>query len=187
LNAEASPGGVLSGGEPGGGGGGGGGGGLPGGGGLGGGGGGGDPEPAATTVTVAVALALLPEWSVAVKVTVRVQPTGKLDGPLAVIVGFGSTASVAFAPERNAAIDELEESRLSTPAGATTVMLWGGVITGAVVSWTRTVVVAEPVLPALSVAVQVTVVVPSGNAEPDGGVHDALTEPSTRSLALAAP
>ena len=39
----------------------------------------------------------------------------------------------------------------------------GGVTDGAVVSATVTLCVAEPVLPAPSVAVQVTTVVPSGN------------------------
>jgi hypothetical protein len=76
LNAEASAGGVLSGRWVGGGGGGGGG--DPGGGGGegGGGGGGGGLPVGATTVTLALALALFPEASVAVKVTFRGKPTG---------------------------------------------------------------------------------------------------------------
>ena len=139
------------------------------------------------TVTVAVALALFPEWSVAVKVTLEVEPTGKSRVPETVIVGLGSTRSVAVAPLRKAAISGFDESRTFTPAGATTVMLLGACTTGGVVSWTSTVVVALPVLPWLSVAVQVTVVEPSGNVEPELGVHEAATEPSTRSLALAAP
>jgi hypothetical protein len=46
----------------------------------------------------------------------------------------------------------------------------------------------EPVasFPAASVAVQVTSVVPSGNVEPEAGVHDTSTEPSTKSVAVAA-
>jgi hypothetical protein len=72
LKAEASAGGVRSGRPVGGGGGDGGGGGGEGGDG----GGGGVPPLEATTVTVAVALALFPEWSVAVKVTLREVPTG---------------------------------------------------------------------------------------------------------------
>ena len=36
--------------------------------------------------------------------------------------------------------------------------------------------------PDLSVAVHVTVVVPIGNVEPEGGAHITGTEPSTRSL-----
>jgi hypothetical protein len=66
-------------------------------------------------------------------------------------------------------------------------MSFGGVTTGGVVSCTSTVVVAEPTLPELSLAVQVTVVVPSGNVEPEAGTHVGVTLPSTRSDALAAP
>ncbi len=44
------------------------------------------------------------------------------------------------------------------------------------------VVVAE--LPALSVAVHVTVVVPIANTEPDGGLQTTVTEPSTASVAV---
>ena len=51
---------------------------------------------------------------------------------------------------------------------------------------TVTVNVSDPVLPALSVAVQVTVVAPSGNLLPDGTSQDAVRLPSTRSLAVAA-
>ena len=35
----------------------------------------------------------------------------------------------------------------------------------------------EAILPEVSVAVQVTVVIPSGKALPDGGVHTTLTTP----------
>jgi hypothetical protein len=66
-------------------------------------------------------------------------------------------------------------------------MSFGGVTTGGVVSCTSTVVVAVPVLPALSVALHVTVVEPSGNVEPEAGAHVGVTLPSTRSDALAAP
>src|SRR5512146_2478712 len=41
------------------------------------------------------------------------------------------------------------------------------------------------VLPCASCAEQLTVVGPSGKAEPDGGVHVTGTGPSTRSFALA--
>jgi hypothetical protein len=44
---------------------------------------------------------------------------------------------------------------------------------------------AEPVLPALSVAEQVTFVEPSANVEPDEGVQVGVKEPSTRSEAEA--
>ena len=64
-------------------------------------------------------------------------------------------------------------------------MLFGGFTTGGVVSCTSTVVVAVPAFPALSAAVQVTVVDPSGKVEPEVGAHVAATAPSTRSDALA--
>ena len=49
-------------------------------------------------------------------------------------------------------------------------MFAGTVTTGSVVSRTVTVKVADPVLPAVSVAEQVTVVGPSGKVLPDAGV-----------------
>ena len=44
--------------------------------------------------------------------------------------------------------------------------------------------VAGQLLPALSTAVQVTVVTPSLNVEPLGGVHVTGTDPSTTSIAV---
>src|SRR5215831_19468863 len=64
-------------------------------------------------------------------------------------------------------------------------MFAGTVITGAVVSLTVTVNDAEATLPALSDAVHVTVVVPSGKVDPDAGVHVTGTTPSTSSSADA--
>jgi hypothetical protein len=60
---------------------------------------------------------------------------------------------------------------------------------GAVVSANVTVTVklALPVLPWLSVAVHTTVVVPIGNMLPEEGVHVGVSDPSTRSVAVAAP
>jgi hypothetical protein len=57
-------------------------------------------------------------------------------------------------------------------------------IVGAVVSRTVTVNVAVPVLFAASVAVQVTVLVPSGNVEPEAGLQVTGTFPLTVSLAV---
>src|SRR3989442_15093084 len=54
---------------------------------------------------------------------------------------------------------------------------------GGVVSTTPTSKVAAPVLPAKSVAVQVTTVVPSEKMDPDVGVHETATDPSTISEA----
>src|SRR2546428_13870533 len=54
---------------------------------------------------------------------------------------------------------------------------------GGVVSTTLTSKVAAPVLPAKSVAVQVTAVVPSEKVDPDVGGHETATDPSTISEA----
>jgi hypothetical protein len=60
---------------------------------------------------------------------------------------------------------------LQTPTGGCTTMLDGQVIAGAVESSTVTVKLHVPVLPDVSVAVHVTVVVPTGKLEPDAGAH----------------
>jgi hypothetical protein len=60
----------------------------------------------------------------------------------------------------------------------------GTVIVGLVVSCTVTWNEADVVLPAASLAVQVTVVVPIGNVEPLAGVHEKLVTP-TSSVAVA--
>ena len=52
-------------------------------------------------------------------------------------------------------------------------------------SSTSTVKVQEPVLPLVSVAVQVTVVMPRGKVEPLGGLQDLVT-PGQLSLAVGA-
>jgi hypothetical protein len=67
---------------------------------------------------------------------------------------------------------------------ASSVMLDGSVNVGAVVSLTVTVNDAVPVLPAASVAEQLTVVVVIGKVEPEAGVHVAGTVPSTLSVAV---
>src|SRR5581483_6762544 len=56
---------------------------------------------------------------------------------------------------------------------------------GAVVSWTVTVNAPLRELPWLSVALQLTVVVPTGKPDPEAGVQTTETEPSARSLADA--
>ena len=68
---------------------------------------------------------------------------------------------------------------------ASTVWSAGTVTIGLVTSCTSTVKVLVPVLPAASVAEQVTVVVPSANFVPEAGMQLALTVPSTRSVAVA--
>jgi hypothetical protein len=58
-------------------------------------------------------------------------------------------------------------------------------MTGGVASLTVTLKVLVAVLPAASVAVQVTVVSPSGKVLPEAGVQVGVIEPSTISLAVA--
>src|SRR3990172_6435426 len=58
------------------------------------------------------------------------------------------------------------------------------VVTGTVVSCTVILNDVEPVLPDKSVAVQLTVVIPNGNVEPDGRMHIGVMGPSTSSFAF---
>jgi len=62
----------------------------------------------------------------------------------------------------------------SAPALLATVMLAGQVAVGFSSSLTVTVKLQVPVLPEASVAVQVTVVVPTANIEPLAGLHTVL-------------
>ena len=75
----------------------------------------------------------------------------------------------------------------TAPVGpvASATMLAGGLITGGVVSRTVTVKVLVAVLLCASVAVSVTVVVPSGKVLPEAGLAFTATLPSTRSVAVA--
>jgi hypothetical protein len=66
---------------------------------------------------------------------------------------------------------------------ASTLAFAGTVTTGLVVSVTVTVNDADPVLPRVSVAVQVTVVAPSGNVDPLAGAQLTATVPSIVSVA----
>jgi hypothetical protein len=68
---------------------------------------------------------------------------------------------------------------------ASIVAFAGTVMAGGALSLTVTVKEAEPVLPCVSVAVQVTVAVPSGNVEPLAGVQAIGTTPSMLSVAEA--
>jgi hypothetical protein len=68
---------------------------------------------------------------------------------------------------------------------ASTVLLGGAVMLGAVVSRTVTKKVAVELLPAASVAEQLTSLVAIGKVLPEGGVQLTSTEPSTASSAVA--
>jgi hypothetical protein len=133
------------------------------------------------TVTLKLALPVFPCESVAVQVTFVV-PTGKVlpeDGLQ--LTGSGPSAlSVALA-----------ENVTVVPPGdsVSTEKSLGTDTTGGVVSFSVTVTVkeAEPVFPCESVAVHVTVVVPTGKLLPDAGLHVGVNDPSTMSFALASP
>src|ERR671922_210645 len=136
------------------------------------------------TVSTAVARALFPLASVAVNVIV-VAPTGSIAGASFVILGCGSTMSLAEATARNAWTGSDAEG-MPASLVAFTKLSGGTTIRGGVVSTTVTSKLAEPVLPWESVAVQVTVVVPTGKVLPDAGAHVGVIGPSTMSLAVAA-
>ena len=139
------------------------------------------------TVTVAVAVAALPERSLAENVTV-VLPTGNVVGASWPITPISpSMSSTALAEPRNSAIIV---SVAGVPSGlvAMTKMSAGGVMFGAVVSIyseTVTLAVAVPVLPALSPAVKVTSVVPMGKRA-GALLSTGEMAPSTSSVAVAA-
>src|SRR5919109_913417 len=130
------------------------------------------------TVTVNEAEPMFPAASVALHVTVFV-PRGN-SAPLAgvqVAASGPSTMSVAEAVKLNVA---------PVAPVASTVAFAGTVTTGFVVSATVTVNEAEPMFPAASVALHVTVLVPRGNSAPLAGVQVAASGPSTVSVAEAA-
>jgi ribosomal protein L10 len=129
------------------------------------------------TVTVKEAAPLLPRVSVAVQVTVVVA-----SGKVAPLAGVQLTATLPSIPSVAVAV---YVKAAPVEAVASTVALVGTVTTGPVVSVTVTVNDAARLLPRVSVAVHVTVVVPSGKVAPLAGVQVAATLPSTASLAVA--
>jgi len=129
------------------------------------------------TVTVKVALPVLPAESVAVQVT-GVAPS------LNVLPEAGVQV-VATEPLTESVADAAKLTTAPAALVASAVMFAGTVTAGFVVSKTVTVRFAVPVLPAPSVAKQVTVVVPRGNVLPEAGVQFGISAPLTRSVADA--
>jgi hypothetical protein len=129
------------------------------------------------TVTVNEAAPVLPRASVAVHVTV-VEPSGNV-APLA------GVQVAATAPSTTSLAVALYVTIAPVAPVASTVALAGTVTTGRVVSVTVTVNDPVPVLPRVSLAVQVTVVAPSGNVAPLAGVQLTATTPSSVSVADA--
>lgn len=128
------------------------------------------------TVTVNIQVDLLAAASVAVAVTVVV-PFGKTDPE----AGLETTVmleqlSVAVTVKLTTAEQRLRAVEV--------MMLAGQLKTGATVSFTLTVNEQLEELAAASLTVQVTVLVPSGNVEPDAGLHTGVPTPGQLSLTL---
>jgi hypothetical protein len=121
---------------------------------------------ASFTVTVKVHWLLLPLLSRAVLVTV-VTPTGKAN-PLAGVLETLVTVQLSFAVTMKVTL------LVQNPGAAFTVGFTGQVITSGWVSLTVTVKVQVLLLPLLSWAVLVTVVVPLGKAKPLAGTLETL-------------
>ncbi len=120
---------------------------------------------------VKVRLLLLPDPSVAVVVTVVV-PTGNKEPD-------GGVLTVETVPLTRSLAEVAKVTLAPLRPLASTVMLAGTLIEGAVVSTTFTAKTALPVLPAASVEEAVTLVFPSGNIEPEAGVFTVGSTPST--------
>ena len=131
------------------------------------------------TVTVKLQALVLPLLSVAVQVT-GVRPVLKVE-PLAGLQTTGETAQLSVAPGA---------VQLATAAQRPGAVFWlilaGQVIDGFSVSLTVTSNWQVLLLPAPSVAVQVTCVVPFGKAAPVSGLQTTATLPSQLSAALGA-
>ena len=123
------------------------------------------------TVTVKVQVLLLLEASVATLVTVVV-PTGKVEPD-------GGVETTVTLPQLSVALTKkVTLLRLHCPASAAKLMLVGQrTILGFWVSLIVTVKVQVLLLLEESVATLVTVVVPTGKVEPDGGVETTVTLP----------
>src|SRR5215216_1246180 len=150
------------------------------------------------TVTLNDAVAVLPAASTAVHVTVNfLEPIGignvepeageheiAMSPPTSSCVTVPSSANVTVPSTSSCADTSNETTAPSAEVASAVIPPSGTVMTGAVVSgagFTVTVNDAVEVLPALSVAVHVTVVVPIGNRLPEAGVHSTGTIPSTSS------
>src|SRR5829696_1999496 len=126
------------------------------------------------------ALSVLPAASVAAQTTVTV-PIEK------VVPEAGAQVGVTAPSTRSKAVAGSYTTAAPPPLVASAVTSAGTVTCGPVVSSTAIAKLASPVLPAASVEVQVTVVVPIGKRSPDSASQPGVRSPSTRSEAVAAP
>jgi hypothetical protein len=125
------------------------------------------------TATVKLQLADCPDWSVTVQVSVVV-PIGN-----AVPDGGAQTTVVGQSSEN---VGENVATALQAPGSCGMAMFSGQVITGGTVSVTVTVKLQLDVRPSWSVTVQVSVVVPTGNAVADGGSQTTVGEQSSEDV-----
>lgn len=98
--------------------------------------------PEICMITLAVAEPVLPQTSVALKVT-GVVPTGKSVGALLLTGKIPSSVSLAVAPARKLAISVSVAGHVVVPAGTKTVTSVGGVTMGVLLSPTWIVTVAR--------------------------------------------
>lgn len=128
------------------------------------------------TVTVNIQLDVLPLASIAVAVTVVV-PTGKVDPD-------GGLATTDTPGQLSEAITVKFTTAEHCPVVLPTVMFDGQVIDGGWLSLIVTVNEQLAVLPDASATEQLTVVVPTGNAEPAGGLQTGVPTPGQLSIAV---
>src|SRR3989449_2630460 len=119
---------------------------------------------------------VFPWASVAVQSTLVV-PSGNMDPDDGLQIAATGPSMMSVAPAEN-------ETVAPPDPVASTTMSRGTVSDGGVVSTTRTVKEAMPVLPWASVARHTTVVAPNPNIEPEAGVQTGVSLPSTRSSAV---
>ena len=127
-----------------------------------------------TTVTVNEQVAVFPDASVAIAVTVVV-PFGKVDPD----AGLATTATPG---QLSLAVTVKLTTAEQRFAAAGTLIFAGHVITGGWVSFTVTVNEQLDEFPAASLTPQVTVVVPLGKVDPDAGLQVGLPTPGQLSL-----
>ena len=134
------------------------------------------------TVTVKVQVLVLPLASVAVQVTVVV-PSGNVE-PLAGLQLMLEPGQLSLALAVKVTCAWQSPLTLSAPVLVVVVMLAGQVATGGSLSVTVTVKLQRAVWPCASLAVQLTVVVPTGKSEPEAGLQ-LMVAPGQLSLAVA--
>jgi len=139
------------------------------------------------TVTTGAAVS----WTVTLKEFMPVLPLPSLAEQVTVVV-----PSAKLLPEAGEQVTSTDPAQASLALALKVTVAWplpvhsavigeGTVTVGATVSWTVTLKEFMPVLPLVSVAEQVTVVVPSAKLVPEAGLQVTETGPSQISLALA--